>query len=109
MFLNYIFYTGWAKSCDPNARAYCGLIINTMNLTNFTEMSDSCQPFENFTETTQQLMHFLFIFVHFHHFRTFVVSYQQILLVLFLAYHVLQILRNGVPNFSDGPDINQKA
>ena len=109
MFLNYIFYTGWAKSCDPNVWAYCGLIINTMNVTNFTEMSYFRQPFENFTKTTQQLIYFLFIFIHFRHFRTFVVSYQQNLFVLFLAYHVLLILKNGVPNFSDGRDSKQKA
>ena len=68
--------TGWAKRSDPNVRAYCGLIDNVINLI-FTAMSYFRQPFEDFTKITQKLIHFLFIFVHFRHFRVFAVNYQH--------------------------------
>ena len=45
---------GWAKSFDPSVRAHFGLIIETMNPIS-TEMSYFCQPFEDFTKTTQKL------------------------------------------------------
>ena len=34
------------------------------------------QPFEDFTKITQKLIHFLFIFVHFRHFKVFAVNNQ---------------------------------
>ena len=61
-------YKGWAKSCDPNVRAYCGLIINAMNLI-FAEIPYFRQPFEDFIKITQKFIHLLFIFVHFSLFR----------------------------------------
>ena len=58
---------GWPKSCDLNVQVYCGLIINEIDLI-LSEMSSFCQPFEDFTKISQNIFHFLIIFVFFGNF-----------------------------------------
>ena len=70
----------------------------------FTEMSYFCQPFEEFTKITQELIHF-FALLSFEGFSS--QSSTLILFVLCLEYQVQLILKNGVPNLSDGPEIKQ--
>ena len=52
------------KSCDLNARAYCGLVFKAMDLI-IPEMSSFYQPFEDFTKITQKLVRFFVLFFQF--------------------------------------------